>query len=180
MSKLLVVVDCQHDFIDGALGSNEAQKIIPNVIAAIKETEDDGGVVVFTRDTHQENYLETQEGKNLPVKHCIVNSNGWQIAENIINASHTLNSYSQHTIFDKITFGSVELGDYVQRRNFDEVELCGLDSDICIISNALFIKTLCPEIKITVDASCTAGTSIEANKAALLVMKSCQIKIINE
>ena len=156
--KVLIVVDMQNDFIDQALGTKEAVGIVENVAKKIKGFD---GKVIYTKDTHPENYLETQEGKNLPVKHCVKGSEGWQI-------SAILPVKEDDTVIEKPTFGSVELGVY------------GLCTDICVISNALLIKAFLPEVKISVDASCCAGVTPESHKNALEAMKMCQISITNE
>lgn len=172
--NVLVVVDMQNDFIDGALGTKEATMIVDNVASKIKNFDD---FVIYTRDTHQNDYLERQEGKNLPVKHCILGSYGWQIADKLPVADDA-------QIFDKVTFGSKDLGQFLRDLNeeepIDEIELIGLCTDICVISNALLIKAFLPEVQITVDASCCAGVTPESHKNALEAMKMCQIKIINE
>lgn len=174
MSKTLIVVDMQNDFIDGSLGTKEAQSIVPNVAKKIKEYEKRGNRIIFTRDTHNEDYLMTSEGKKLPVEHCIYGTYGWQIADglDIKDCSH----------IDKSTFGwrywDSELGD----DDYDgkKIELIGLDTDICVISNALILKATFPDADITVDASCCAGVTPETHKAALETMKMCQIEVIGE
>lgn len=172
--NVLVVVDMQNDFIDGALGTEEAVKIVPNVIRKIKDFD---GLVVATRDTHFENYLETQEGKKLPVEHCIKNTKGWQIREEI-------GELIEEPIFDKTTFGSVSLGKYLYDLNLGEpvecITLIGLCTDICVISNAMIIKANLPEVPVVVDASCCAGVTVESHRQALEAMKMCQIEIIEE
>ncbi len=172
--KLLVVVDMQHDFIDGALGTSEAVGIVEHVKNKIESFD---GEIVFTRDTHFDDYLETSEGKNLPVKHCIKNTNGWQVCP-------ALEPYRTGKTFDKLTFGSVELMEYAARLNESEtlveITLVGLCTDICVISNAMLLKAKLPETKITVDARCCAGVTPESHKNALNAMKMCQINIINE
>lgn len=172
MNKILVVVDMQNDFINGSLGTKEAQSIVANVNNKINKYRNDGFEVIFTRDTHYENYLDTQEGKNLPVKHCIINTKGWNISEDL---------YVQDSkIFDKFSFGSPELADFVKKKaNINEIELIGLCTDICVISNALIIKAFMPEIKVTVDADCCAGVTTESHKNALSAMSMCQINVIN-
>lgn len=176
MKKLLVVVDMQKDFVDGSLGTKEAVGIVPNVKKKIEEYLDNDDRIVFTQDTHYEDYLDTQEGKILSVKHCIYNTDGWEIIEE-------LKSYV-HTPFYKNTFGSVNFAERINRDFmdgvYDSVELIGLCTDICVISNALLIKAFSPELKITVDASCCAGVTPESHKAALLTMKMCQINVIGE
>lgn len=174
--KILIVVDMQNDFIDGSLGTKEAESIVEKVQAKIEQYKKEGQTIIFTRDTHTTEYLNTQEGKNLPVKHCIRNTKGWEI-------SKELNS-NECKIIDKPTFGSVDLVKYISyiiRDNKDtEIELVGLCTDICVISNALILKANFTETPITVDASCCAGVTPYKHKCALETMKSCQINVINE
>lgn len=179
MRKILIVIDMQNDFITGTLGSAEAQAIVPNVVEKVKKWE---GEILFTRDTHYEDYLKTLEGIILPVEHCIKGTDGWQIID-------SLWPYIEHSnqIIDKITFGFKNWERYINFANDDpyfdediEFELCGLCTDICVISNALALRMFYPDTKITVDASCCAGVTPEKHKAALEVMKSCQIEVINE
>lgn len=173
MKNVLIVVDMQNDFINGALGTKEAQAILPNVKKKIEEYLKAGKEVVFTRDTHEANYLQTQEGKNLPVEHCIKDTHGWAISSEL----DTRNS----AIIDKTTFGSVTLMSVITNNYPDaEFELVGLCTDICVISNALMLKAFLPEAKISVDAACCAGVTPETHKNALEAMKICQINIINE
>ena len=180
--KILVVVDCQNDFISGSLGSKEAQAIVPNVIEKIKNLAEDD-VLIFTQDEHCESeYLLTQEGINLPIKHCIFNSDGIKIHSDILKAADDIGKcYGVH---HKNSFGSFELGEglcaYIKEYDIEEIEFVGLCTDICVITNVLIAKTCVPETKIVVDASCCAGVTPESHKAALTVMKSCQIKVINE
>ena len=168
--KILVVVDMQNDFIDGSLGTAEAVSIVPRVIDKIKEYEKDDSLIIYTKDTHFDNYLETSEGRNLPVKHCIKGTVGHDIPSDILR-SHNL-------IFEKLTFGSVELAAYLEDVEFDSVELIGLCTDICVISNALLIKAHFPEKEVLVDSSCCAGVTPDTHTAALTTMKMCQIKVI--
>ncbi|MBP5442165.1 MAG: cysteine hydrolase [Treponema sp.] len=169
--KLLIVVDMQNDFIDGTLGTKEAVAIVPNVAEKIKRARDAGWEVVFTRDTHQKNYLQTQEGKNLPVVHCILGSKGWQISDKI--------DVGKSRIFDKPSFGSLDLADYVATLNdLEEIELVGLCTGICVISNAFILKAKVPEVKITVDSSCCACVTPESHATALSAMRLCQVNII--
>ena len=169
--KILVVVDMQNDFITGTLGSGEAVKIVPAVVEKVKNFD---GKVIFTRDTHFEDYLETQEGKNLPVKHCIKDTYGWQICDE-------LNGFANNVV-DKITFGSVDLPKVIKNATdiVDEIELCGLCTDICVISNAMILKASFPETKITVDANCCAGVTPQSHNNALDAMKAVQIEIKNK
>ena len=168
--KILVVVDMQNDFIDGALGTAEAVAIVPSVIEKIKKYESDGGIIVYTKDTHPEDYLSTREGKYLPVKHCIKGTQGHNIPAEILRG-HDL-------IIEKPTFGSLELVDYLGSIDFDEVELVGLCTDICVVSNALLVKAAFPEKDVTVDSSCCAGVTPDSHNAALTTMKMCQINVI--
>ncbi len=169
MSKLLVVVDMQKDFIDGALGTAEAQKIVPFVIDEIKNFDGD---VVFTFDTHSSIYLETREGKNLPVPHCIKGTDGWKLDKDIEPLA------VGKKCFYKPTFGSVELANFVADGDYTDITLIGLCTDICVISNAMLIKAYLPEVNISVKASCCAGVTPESHENALLAMKMCQIDII--
>ena len=170
MRDTLIVVDMQNDFINGSLGTKEAQTIVPNVAKKIKEYKKAGKQVIFTRDTHSENYLETYEGKHLPVLHCIKNTVGWQISDQL---DFDINN---DILIDKPTFGWLNWKDF----DFKNVEICGLCTDICVISNALIIRANYPNIDITVDASCCAGVTHDKHKAAIEVMKSCQIEVIGE
>ena len=172
--KILIVVDMQHDFVDGALGSDAAKAIVPHVLSKIEAYESEKNPVIFTRDTHQENYLTTQEGRNLPVPHCIQGTPGWQILENL-HSQH-------HAKVDKVTFGSSELPQ-VLAQTYDEqkmesIELIGLCTDICVISNAMVLKAFFPEVPIVVDSSCCAGVTEESHRNALEAMKVCQIQVI--
>lgn len=177
MKKILVVVDMQKDFIDGGLGTKEAVAIVPNVV---KKIENFDGKIFATLDTHQENYLETAEGKNLPVVHCINMTDGWLLNEDVMRA---LSDKNYRTI-EKPTFGSVKLISLIQEiidvEKDVNIEVVGLCTDICVVSNVLLLKANFPEIRITVDASCCAGVTPETHQAALTTMKMCQIDIINE
>jgi len=170
--KYLVVVDMQNDFIDGALGTAEATLIVDNVA---KKIADFDGRVIYTRDTHYSDYLDTQEGKNLPVKHCIDGTDGWQISDRLPVADDAV-------IFDKVTFGSVDLGGYLRQKNaedkIDSITFIGLCTDICVISNAMLVKAFLPETKLIVDSNCCAGVSVQSHNNALEAMKVCQIEII--
>ena len=168
--KILVVVDMQNDFIDGALGTPEAVAIVPRVINKIKEYEKNGDMIIYTKDTHFDNYLDTQEGKNLPVKHCIKGTHGHNIPSDI-QRGHDF-------VIEKLTFGSVDLAEKLKSMEFDEIELVGLCTDICVVSNALLVKASFPEKKVTVDSSCSAGVTPETHEAALTTMKMCQVNVI--
>jgi len=159
----------QNDFITGALGSPQAQAIMPAVKAKIEEYKQSGDEILFTRDTHQEDYMATQEGKYLPVPHCIEGTEGHAIAKGLcVDGCITI---------DKPNFGSLELAKKVAGGNYDEVELCGLCTDICVVTNALILKAKIPETKVTVDAGCCAGVTEESHNAALLTMKMCQVEV---
>ena len=166
MKKTLIVVDMQKDFIDGSLGTKEAEAIVENVKRKIAAYQERGDEIIFTRDTHQENYLDTNEGKHLPVVHCIEGTEGWRIAEGL--------EVPGAIYIDKPSFGYMNWKDY----NLEEVELVGLCTDICVVSNALIIKAAYPEIRVSVDAECCAGVTPESHKAALLTMKMCQVEVI--
>ena len=166
MKKTLIVIDMQNDFIDGSLGTAEAVQIVGNVAAKIQEYKSRGDEIIFTRDTHHENYMETNEGKHLPVVHCIEGTKGWEIREELDTEGAK--------IIDKPSFGYTGWEDY----NFEEVELVGLCTDICVVSNALIIKALFPEIKVSVDSGCCAGVTPESHEAALKTMQMCQVEII--
>ena len=172
--NILIVVDMQNDFIDGALGTKEAVQIIPKVVEKIKGFD---GRILATRDTHFDNYLETQEGKKLPVKHCIKGTEGWEIRKEIAEL------ITEEPI-DKPTFGSMELGEKLgsiaQTEGIESITLIGLCTDICVISNAMIVKAVLPEVPVLVDASCCAGVTPESHKQALDAMKMCQIEVINE
>lgn len=171
VKDVLIVVDMQKDFIDGSLGTKEAQAIVGNVKAKIAEYERAGKEILFTRDTHFENYMETFEGKHLPVKHCIKDSEGWQVAKEL--------ELPEKKHIDKLTFGYENWKD-ILGNNGSSVELVGLCTDICVISNALLLRAFYPEMEIRVDASCCAGVTPEKHTAALEVMKSCQIEVVGE
>lgn len=175
MRKVLVVIDMQNDFIDGALGTAEAVAIVPKVVEKMLQYEPED--IYLTRDTHYENYLETQEGRNLPVRHCIEGTEGWQLRPEIAEAARGA------TVVDKPTFGSNRLAGMLmveRAQQATEFELVGLCTDICVVSNALLLKAAMPEAPITVDANCCAGVTPEKHMAALETMKSCQIRVINE
>lgn len=178
MNKTLIVIDMQNDFVTGVLGTHEAQAIVPNVVKKIKEARENGTKVLFTKDTHYNDYLNSQEGKNLPVPHCIKGTKGHDLIPE-------LRPYElPRAVYEKETFGSFVLAydlevDYGME-DLGEIELCGVCTDICVISNALLIKARCPEVRIKVDASCCAGVTPEKHRSALEVMKSCQIEVTGE
>ena len=170
MAKILVVVDMQNDFIDGALGTPEAVKIVPYVKQVIESFD---GKVLFTRDTHFEDYLNTQEGKHLPVKHCIKGTPGWEIRPE-------LDALRCGEAIDKLTFGSAALPEILAKENPESVTFVGLCTDICVISNVLVTKAFFPEVPVIVDAAGCAGVTPESHKNALAAMKMCQVTVINE
>ena len=169
MSRVLIVVDMQNDFVTGSLGSKDAQAIIFNVKTKIKEYANRGERIIFTRDTHGEDYLDTPEGKKLPIKHCIYGTKGWEIVPGL--------EVGDCEYINKPTFGWLNWNDF---GGMDEIELIGVCTDICVISNALILKAKYPETTISVDASCCAGVTPEKHRSALEVMKSCQIDVLGE
>ena len=175
--RLLVVVDMQNDFIDGALGTPEAQAIVPNVRAKVKQYVENGDKVVYTRDTHTADYLNTAEGKKLPVPHCIQFTEGWEIRPEVYEFGSE--------IIDKVTFGFHDWAYHLTYKGvindfseIDSIELVGLCTDICVISNAMILKAQFYETPIIVDSSCCAGVTPESHKNALEAMKMCQIEVI--
>ena len=172
MSKILIVIDMQNDFIDGALGTPEAVAITPAVHKKVNDYRAKGNRIIFTRDTHFVNYDKTLEGKHLPVPHCIAATKGWKITPGLFNEE-------TDDVIQKHSFGYNRWSDF-DFTDEDEIELVGLCTDICVVSNALILKATYPETEIYVDASCCAGTTPENHTAALQVMKSCQINVIGE
>ena len=174
MQDILIVVDMQNDFIDGALGTAEAVAIVPKVAEKVKGFK---GTVTLTRDTHGENYMQTQEGRNLPVPHCIKGSHGWEVCP-------ALEPLRTGLTIDKPTFGSAELGKQLLELDAKEpvgsITLVGLCTDTCVISNAMIAKAFLPEVPVTVDAACCAGVTPESHRNALNAMKMCQVMIENE
>ena len=169
MRNLLIVVDMQNDFIDGALGTKEAEAIVPAVLEKIKGFD---GRVIFTRDTHFDDYMDTQEGKNLPVPHCIKGSEGWQIRAE-------LDALRTEPAIDKVTFGSKDLVDVLKAEgDIGSFTFLGLCTDICVISNVMVVKAFFPEVPLYVDAAGCAGVTPESHRHALETMKACQVKVI--
>lgn len=169
--KILVVVDIQNDFVDGRLGTKEAMKIIPYVKEKIENFD---GEVVYTMDTHDENYLHTQEGRNLPLKHCIKGTDGWKIKEGV---------YKENCkIFEKPSFGSVDLVEYIksidEKEKIESIEFIGICTDICVVTNVMMIKGHFPEIELIVDSKACSGVSPQSHNSALETMKICQVKIV--
>lgn len=169
MKKLLVVVDMQNDFIDGALGSPQATAIVPYVTTKVRQALDAGDEVVFTMDTHLPTYLSTQEGQHLPVLHCVKGTFGWQLYP-------SLQPYAKK-VFEKPGFGSEELIQYIRESSFDLVEFVGLCTDICVVTNALMLKGALPELPIVVDAAGCAGVTPQSHEEALHTMKMCHIDV---
>lgn len=170
--KVLAVIDMQNDFINGALGTKEAQAIVPRVAERIRSFE---GTVAATRDTHGEDYLSTEEGRHLPVVHCVKGTYGWQIEDTVQKALDEKNAL----IIDKPTFGSTDLGEYVKelcrKEEVEEIILIGVCTDICVISNALLLKAYVPEVPIRVEPVCCAGVTPKSHEQALKAMEVCQI-----
>ena len=173
MSKAIIVVDMQNDFVTGSLGTEEAQEMLPRLVEKLEENIDKKSVdIIFTQDTHKEDYLQTQEGKFLPVVHCIKGTDGWEIVPE-------LQKFIPHSriVVEKKSFGSTRLPSLL--KPYEEVEFVGVCTDICVVSNALLLKAFYPEQLVSVDAACCAGTTPEAHQKALDVMKNCQCKIYN-
>ncbi|PAV39848.1 amidase [Megasphaera sp. ASD88] len=173
MNQAYVIIDMQNDFIDGALGTKEAQAVVPRIEAKIVASKKDTSVstdLIFTQDTHGENYLDTQEGQKLPVPHCIKDTKGGNICRQLL--PYTLFA----TILEKPTFGSTDL--IAETAEYDRIVLMGVCTDICVISNAMLLKAFYPEKEICVDASCCAGVTPESHARALEAMKMCQIDIL--
>lgn len=172
--KALIIVDMQNDFVDGALGTKEAVEMLPRLIEKLeKVTAENQTDIIFTQDTHGENYLETQEGKLLPVVHCVKKTHGWEIVPELQEFAE-----KAREVIEKKSFGSTRLPSLI--KPYEEVEFVGLCTDICVISNALLVKAFYPEQTVSVDASCCAGSSPENHKNALAVMKTCQCIVRNE
>ena len=174
MRKVLIVVDMQKDFIDGALGFEGADRIIPGIAAKIKAFEEAGDEIIYTLDTHFENYMETQEGKNLPVPHCIKGSDGWMLCDELKDL------LSAKKTFEKPTFGSMELANYLASNSADisAIEVCGLVSNICVLSNTVLAKAACPEAEVIVDSALTASFAPDLNQATLDVLKGIQVTVL--
>ena len=174
MRKFLIVVDMQKDFVDGALGTPEAVAIVPRVAEKIRSFP---GELFVTLDTHEADYLQTAEGKKLPIPHCIRNTAGWQLDQSVAAAL----SGKRYTVVEKPTFGSTRLPELISEAAHGEefsLELIGLCTDICVVSNALLLKAHFPEVPMSVDASCCAGVSPQTHKAALATMQCCQIDVV--
>lgn len=174
MKEVLLVIDYQNDFVDGALGFPQAVPLEAAIADKIGEYRKNGNEIVFTFDTHTEDYLNTQEGRNLPVVHCIKGTTGWNLYGKIAELVT-----EKDTIFEKIAFGSMELANYLADNKYDRIELVGVVSNICLLSDAVLAKAALPEAEIVVDAACVASNDDRLHEAALDVMESLQIKIIN-
>lgn len=173
--KLLIVVDMQNDFVTGTLGTVEAQAIVPRVLKKIESYSNHEDVIIYTRDTHYDNYYNTQEGKKLPVEHCITGTYGWEIVDGLYKKGCM--------IVDKETFGSTWLPQYITsnyRGQIDSIEVIGLCTDVCVISNCMILKAHFPELPIRVDSACCAGVTPETHINALRAMEMCQIEIVKE
>ncbi len=177
MRKLLIVVDYQNDFVTGPLGSREAAEIKDRLLEKVRNFD---GTVVYTKDTHNADYLETQEGKNLPVPHCVKDEEGWMLVPEL----EVLVQENAGIIYEKNTFGCIRLAEDIrelyEKETLESVELIGVCTDICVIANALLIKTFVPEVPVLVDAACCAGVTPESHRRALDAMKVCQIQITEE
>lgn len=177
MKRILIVIDMQNDFTSGSLGTPEAVAIVPKIRNKIENNFDDYEAVFFTRDTHSYDYFNTQEGKKLPIRHCTFESTGWAITDKLIEIFYK-KRHNCLKFINKNHFGTFDWEKYISYPS--EIEICGVCTDICVIVNALILKTMFPEAKIIVDASCCAGTTPEMHRKALDVIKSCQIEVINE
>lgn len=175
--RVLVVVDVQNDFISGALGTDAARAATPAIKKKIEEFD---GIIIATKDTHRDDYMKTFEGKRLPVKHCVIESNGWQFANEICSSFHG----KKLNLFYKGSFGSIDAAEYLQVASatdpIESIEIIGVCTDICVVSNALLLRAYFKSVPIIVDAACCAGTTPERHRAALETMKSCMIDVINE
>lgn len=174
MSKLLIVVDFQNDFVSGSLGFEKAKLLEDVIYQKILDYKSKNYQVIYTLDTHQDNYLETNEGKKLPIKHCIIKSRGHEVYGRVNNL------VGKDRVFQKDTFPSLDLANYLQGKSFEEVELCGLVSNICILSNAIMVRSALPEAKIIIDAKATASFDDDLHKKSLDIMKGLYFEIVNE
>ena len=180
--KVLVVIDMQNDFVDGALGTPEAQAIVDKVVTRVANSQNE--LILFTRDTHGDDYLTTPEGKKLPVLHCIKGTDGWQVNSKIMtawraNKNTIIEPTLQDNSIDKPVFGSVDLVEFLKARKdqIEQIELLGVCTDICVVSNAIMIKNTMPEVKLTVNSSCCAGVTPKTHAEALSVMTMCQVDV---
>lgn len=173
MKQALIVVDYQNDFVDGALGFPKAKELEEPICQKIEQARKEGAEVIFTFDTHGADYLSTQEGRKLPVPHCMKNSGGWQLYGKVAALKE-----EGDRCFEKPCFGSWELGEYARERGFEQIELCGLVSNICVLSNAVLLKSALPETCILVDARCVGSADSKANEEALDMLESVQVEVI--
>lgn len=179
MKKLLLVIDMQNDFITGVLGNDKCREVVKPVIKRIQDAIAEGFKILCTKDTHESNYLKTGEGKRLPVEHCIRNTEGWEIIDEIKNLKALYqDSFLDIDPFCKFSFGSTELSKELEKYDFNQIEIIGVCTDICVISNAIVLRSDYPEIDIFVNSSCCAGVSVESHNIALAAMKACHISII--
>lgn len=177
MKKALVVVDFQKDFVDGALGFSGAAGLDAVIAAKVERAMEEGSRIVFTLDTHSPGYLDTNEGRHLPVVHCIEGTEGWSLYGKTADTAREAEKKGA-VFLKKGQFGSLELADLLKKGEFDEIEICGLVSNICVVSNALIAKAACPEARVVVDSNATSCFDPEANEAALNVMRSCQVEVV--
>lgn len=174
MAKALIIIDMQNDFVHGVLGTDEARAMLPRLVKKLEAIVEEGAVdLIFTQDTHADNYLDTQEGRNLPVPHCIKKTDGWQIVPELQKFIPRAKA-----VIEKKAFGSTRLPSLI--KPYEVVEFAGVCTDICVVSNALLIKAFYPEQRVQIDATCCAGSTPEAHQEALNVMRNCQCRIINE
>ena len=174
MAKALIIIDMQNDFVHGVLGTQEARAMLPRLVKKLEDIVEEGAIdLIFTQDTHAENYLETQEGRNLPVRHCIKKTDGWQIVPELQKFTARAKA-----VIENKAFGSTRLPSLI--KPYEVIEFAGVCTDICVVSNALLVKAFYPEQRVQIDAACCAGSSPEAHQKALDVMRNCQCKIINE
>lgn len=174
MRSCLVVIDFQNDFVGGSLGTKEAVAIEERIAGKIRERRAEGFDILFTLDTHAEDYLATQEGKKLPVVHCVKGTDGHALCRAVEKARRP-----EDRVFEKPTFGSAELFDWFRENPYDEIELVGVCTDICVVANAVLVKTACPEAEVEADAACMAGVTPEKHNAALEVLRSLQVTVEN-
>ena len=172
MKNLLIVIDYQNDFVDGALGFPKAKTIEQNIVNKIKEYEANGDEVIFTLDTHYENYMNTKEGENLPVPHCIKGTKGHELYGKIKELA------KGHLLIEKETFGSKELAKYLENKEYNKIELIGVVTNICVISNAVVVKTMLPNTDIVVDASCSSSFDEEMENKSLDILRNLHIRVI--
>jgi nicotinamidase-related amidase len=177
MKNILIVVDMQNDFVCGRLGTAEAEAIVPAVVSKIRQYASRGDLVIFTKDTHGEDYLSTPEGKKLPIRHCIIDTGGYSLHSDIERECSEIDRKNRK-VLHKPTFGTLEWGQYIT--DGDNIELVGLCSDICVVSNALILKAMFPNCEISFDSSASAGTTPANHQAAIAILRACQVNITGE